>query len=237
MRADPGALASALAELASLSAEPFDVSEFVHLATDRACEVLDSDGAIVLLSVDGFAMQPAGSSGSVGDIAALLANEGVPCRLAMQTGTVVRFVGENGNEQFPEYASLASDAGIHRVLSIPLRHREGLFGTLSMVRLSPRDYTDEDITAAERLADVLAASIVREQVLREALAVTAQLQHALEARVVIEQAKGMVAAERRLSIDQALDCLRSFARSRQLRLADVAADIVSRELAIDALAT
>lgn len=225
-------LADALAELASLRADPFDVGELVHLATERARHILDSDGAIVLLSLDGFQLEPAGSSGAVGDIDAMLANEGVPCRMAMQTGTTVAFAEEHAHEQFPAYAALAADAGIARVLSVPLRHGDSVVGTLSMVRLSRTDYQEREVAAATRLADVLAASIVRDQELREARAVSAQLEHALQARVVIEQAKGMVAAELRMTIDEALDCIRQFARSRHLRLAEVGADIVDRRLPI-----
>ncbi len=228
-------LADALTELASLGADPFDVSELVQRATERACQVLDADGAIVLLSLDGYDLQPAGSSGQVGDVDALLEHEGVPCRMAMQTGRVVAYLEEEAHERFPDYAALASDAGIRRVLSVPLHHRDGVLGTLSMVRTSTTDFTEPEVTAAQRLADVLAASIVREQALLEARALSAQLEHALHARVVIEQAKGMVAAELRTTVDDALEHIRSFARSRHLRLVDVASDIVERTLPVAVL--
>jgi GAF domain-containing protein len=230
-------LSQALAEIASLTADPVDVSELVQLATDRACDVLASDGAVVLLSLDGVALEQAGSSGTVGDVDALLAVEGVPCRTAMQTGTPVAFAEERARETFPDYAELAAAAGIRRVLSVPLRHREGVFGTLSMVRLSALDYQEDEVAAATQMADVLAAGLVREQAHRAALAVSAQLQHALQARVVVEQAKGMVAAELHLSIDDALDCIRQYARRHQLRLTDVAEEVVSRRLSIAALSS
>jgi GAF domain-containing protein len=231
----PRLLSDALAELASMAGEPIDVAEMVHFACDRACQVLASDGAIVLLSVDGSRMEPAGASGAVGDIDGILRNEGFPCRAAMQTGSVVRYLQEEGHGEFPDYTADATAAGIHRVLSVPLRHGSGVLGTLSMVRLVPVDYDDAEVEAAQQLADVVAANILREQTLRAALAVTAQLEHALQARVVIEQAKGMVAAELAVSIDEALQMIRGFARRQQLRLSDVATDIVARELPVSLL--
>lgn len=232
MQEDTRVLADALTELARLSADPFDVSELLHLATDRAREVLTADGSLVLLSVDGEGLEPAGASGNVGDIDAILATEGVPCRRSLRTGEVVFFDAERSGDEFPDYAALAAAAGIKRVLSVPLRHADTVFGTLSVARGEARDFHDDDAAALRQLADVVASNMVRERTLRQALAVTAQLEHALQARVVIEQAKGMVAAELRITVDEALDCIRRFARARQRRLADVAGEIVTRTLTV-----
>ena len=237
MQEETRVLADALTELALLSADPFDVSELLHLATDRAREVLSADGSLVLLSIDGDGLHPAGASGHVGDVDAILETEGVPCRHSLRTGEVVFFDAERAGDQFPDYAALAAASGIKRVLSVPLKHAETVFGTLSVARRAPRDFDEDDASALRQLADVVTSSMVRERTLREALAVTAQLEHALQARVVIEQAKGMVAAELRVTVDEALDCIRRFARARQLRLADVAGDIVARQLSTAALST
>jgi GAF domain-containing protein len=235
MREESRVLADALTELALLSADPFDVSELLHRATDRAREVLGSDGALVLLSVDGDGLQTASASGDVGDVDAILNTEGVPCRQSLRTGEVVFFDAERAAEEFPDYAALAAAGGIKRVLSVPLKHADSVFGTLSVARGAALDFDDDDAAALRQLADVVTSSLVRERTLREALAVTAQLEHALQARVVIEQAKGMVAAELAITVDEALDRMRRFTRGRQLRLADVASDIVARELPIGAL--
>lgn len=232
MQEETRVLADALTELALLSAEPFDVSELLHVATDRAREVLRSDGSLVLLSVDGDGLHPAGASGNVGDVDAILATEGVPCRRSLLTGEVVSFDAEHAADEFPDYAALAAAGGIRRVLSAPLKRGDSVLGTLSVARGQARDFDEDDVAAIRQLADVVTSSLVREKTLREALAVTAQLEHALQARVVIEQAKGMVAAELKITVDEALDRIRRFTRSRQLRLADVAGDIVARSLAV-----
>lgn len=228
-------LSDVLAEVASLSADPFDVTELVHLASDRACEVLACDGAIVLLSVDGRSLAAAGASSGLDGIERMLDLDATPCHVAMHTGTVTQFSTDDDTAEFEAFAAMASTYGILGVLSLPLRHKETLIGTLCLIRSSPMQFLPDTIDDAQTLADVIAATIIREQVHQKALAVTAQLQHALEARVIVEQAKGMVAAELKMSIDDALDRIRQYARSQHLRLTAVAEDIVRRELPIDRL--
>ena len=237
MGVETRALAAALTELAMFAADPFDVSELLHLATERARDVLAADGSLVLLSLDGDGLQPASASGTVGDIDAILNTEGVPCRESLRTGEVVSFDVERAAEEFPDYASLAAAAGIKRVLAVPLHDAGTVFGTLSVARGVARDFDGDDVGALRQLADVLTSRLVHERTLREALAVTAQLEHALQARIVIEQAKGMVAAELRVSVDEALERIRRFARGRHLRLVDVAGDIVTRQLPVAALSS
>jgi GAF domain-containing protein len=180
----------------------------LHLATDRACEALGCDGAVIFVSVDGTNL------GTVGSTADMLVREDLfggqfatPCHDALTTG---------------EPATFAE--------AVPLRHRDQTIGTLCVMRSSRRYFRSDTVTDARRLADVVTAGIVREHARRAALAVTAQLEHALEARVVVEQAKGMIAAELGTTVADALSLLRGYARSRQRRLADVAADVVNRQL-------
>jgi GAF domain-containing protein len=229
-------LSDVLAEVASLSAEPFDVAELVHLASTRACEVLSCDGAVVLLTLDGEALGSAGGSSGLDGIGSMLDLHDTPCHEAMRTGDPVVFTGDDDcRSRYAEFAELAEKKGMRGVLSVPLKHKGQLIGTLCLIRQSRRHFLSHTVSDAQRLADVIAASIVREQAHRAALAVTAQLQHALEARVVVEQAKGMVAAELDISVDEALELVRHFARRQHLRMVDVAGDIVRRKLAVGLL--
>jgi hypothetical protein len=119
----------------------------LHLATDRACEVLRSDGSIVLLSVDGDGLEPAGAR-----VRWATSTPSWPtrvCRAAPRCAPVPSCSSApSGHEEFPVYAPLAMAAGICRVLSVPLRHGDQLVGTLSMVRLSAIDYAPDEIDAA-----------------------------------------------------------------------------------------
>ncbi|MEA3019729.1 MAG: hypothetical protein QOI47_1253 [Actinomycetota bacterium] len=228
-------LTGVLAELAGLAAEPFDVGELVHRVSERAARALDCDGAIVLLSIDGETLEAAGSSAGMLGVDKLLALTTTPCHTAMRSGKVVLFPAEGASPQFAEFAALADHYGVLGTMAVPLRHRDAAIGVVCLVRTREARFGASTIEAAQQLAAVIASLIVREKAHRASVAVTEQLQHALDVRVVIEQAKGMVAAELGITVDEALDRIRPFARRRQLELAQVAADIVSRTLPITLL--
>lgn len=225
-------LADALAELASLSVDPFGVDAMVHVACERAREVLEADGAALLLSVDGVGLQVAGHSGTIGDTSLLPEPPEHPCIEVLHTGVAHTGSVDVPDVRFPAYHDALRTMGITSTVTLPLRHGGTVIGTLSVVRTGGADFDGSTVENGQRIADVVAASLVREQTLHAALAVSAQLEHALQARVVVEQAKGMVSAELDVSITAALEMIRKFARRQHLRLADVALDIVERKLPI-----
>ena len=92
----------------------------------------------------------------------------------------------------------------------------------------------DDITAAQALADVATIGILQQRALREASVAREQLQRALDSRVVIEQAKGVVSFTNGVPVDEAFDLIRAYARRHQLPLRDVAARLVRRELELGA---
>ena len=84
----------------------------------------------------------------------------------------------------------------------------------------------DDVEAAQALADVATIAILQHRATLEAQVVNQQLQNALNSRVVIEQAKGMVAERQNLNMEQAFSALRNYARNHNLRLADVAHAVI-----------
>ena len=91
---------------------------------------------------------------------------------------------------------------------------------------------DADAIAARAFADVATIGILHERSIRESGVLTEQLQIALSTRVVIEQAKGVVSHTNGVPVDAAFDLIRAYARRHQLRLSDVAARLVNRELTL-----
>jgi AmiR/NasT family two-component response regulator len=118
------------------------------------------------------------------------------------------------------------------VHAVPLRLRETVIGTLNLLRHEPGELNERDVRVAQALADVATIGIVQERTLRESTAVQAQLQSALTTRVVIEQAKGVLAHTHDVSTDQAFELMRSHARRTRTRLADVARGLVERRLTL-----
>ena len=90
----------------------------------------------------------------------------------------------------------------------------------------PRDWTPEDIAAASVLADMATSYIVHASELAKAQRINEQLQQALTSRIVIEQAKGIVAGERGLRVDDAFELLRKHSRRNNASLGSVADAVV-----------
>ena len=94
---------------------------------------------------------------------------------------------------------------------------------------------EADVEAAQALADVATIAILQHRATLEAQVVNQQLQHALNSRIVIEQAKGMVAEREHLNMEQAFSALRNHARNHNLRLVDVAEAVIAGSLPASAL--
>jgi AmiR/NasT family two-component response regulator len=92
-----------------------------------------------------------------------------------------------------------------------------------------------DVDATQALADVATIAILQHRATLEAQLVNQQLQHALNSRIVIEQAKGMIAERESLNMEQAFYALRNHARNHNLRLVDVAEAVIGGSLAASAL--
>jgi AmiR/NasT family two-component response regulator len=90
----------------------------------------------------------------------------------------------------------------------------------------------DDAVAVRALTDVATISILQHRTVEHADLVQKQLQHALESRIAIEQAKGFLSHTHQVDLDTAFNLLRSYARSHQMRLADTARDVVDRQITI-----
>lgn len=232
--ADGHRLADALAEIACLAAEPFDV-EVLHLAGDRVSRVLSADGVSILVSLDGRRLSWALPCVGVPGLEQVVTNEDGPCHECLMKGEPAVFSVVDDEHRYPGFAARCEALGVKAAVAVPLRHRDRTIGVLLLARTQRRHFLSRTVTDAGRFADVIAAGLVREHAHRTQQAVNQQLQHALDARVVVEQAKGMVAADLDVGMDAALAALRQFARSRNRKLHDVAADVVSRTLSSQGL--
>ena len=103
-----------------------------------------------------------------------------------------------------------------------MRLRDQVIGALNLFRAVPGALAPADIRVGQALADVATISLLHERSMRHSDTVNEQLQTALNSRVIIEQAKGKLAERLGLDMDQAFSVLRDHARTRNLRLSDVA---------------
>jgi GAF domain-containing protein len=151
-----------------------------------------------------------------------------PCRDAYDTGEVVRVTDvrkESG--RWPEFSATATRLRVAGVAGIPMRLADQIIGALNLYAAGPREWSDEDIAVAGVLADVATSYVVNASKLRQQEQLSEQLQHALESRVVIEQAKGITAQQNSVTIDQAYQLIRGHARNNNASLRTVAEAIVA----------
>ncbi len=231
-------LARTFVELADSLVADFDVVELLTLLADRCVDVLDVDAAgLMLVAPDGELRVMASSSEAmrVLELFELQAEEG-PCLDCYRTGQpVVNQDLATVDGRWPRFVAEAVAAGYHSVHALPMRLRGTVIGALNLFHGEPGAMRPTDIDSAQALADVATIAILQHRAALEAQILNEQLNHALNSRIVIEQAKGVIAERERLDMAQSFTMLRTHARNHNRRLADVARDVITGNLAAAAL--
>ena len=229
-----GMVASTLVKLADTLVADFDVVELLSILVDRCVEALDVGAAgLMLVSPAGDLRVMASSSEAmrVLELFELQAQEG-PCLDSFRTAEPV--MGKDlaaPDNCWPRFSAVAVAAGFRSVQSLPMRLRGTVIGALNLFRFEPGEMKRIDVDAAQAFADLATIAILQHRAAVEAKALNEQLKQALNSRIVIEQAKGMVAERENLDMEQAFALLRNHARNHNLRLVDVAGAIIRGTLA------
>jgi AmiR/NasT family two-component response regulator len=134
--------------------------------------------------------------------------------------------------RWPEYAATAARHGIRAAAGVPLKLEGTAIGALDLYAREVREWSAEDVAAAQVLADMATSYLVNVSKLEQHRQLNEQLQQALHGRVVIEQAKGITANARAVSVDVAFDLIRRHARSRSATVRSVAEAIVRSGLQV-----
>jgi GAF domain-containing protein len=229
-------LAKALVELADTLVADFDVVELLTRLTSRCVDVLDVGAAGIMLAAPDGALRVVASSSEVMRVLELFelqAQEG-PCLDCYRTGQpVVNYDLADG--RWPHFTAEALAVGFQSVHALPMRLRGTVIGALNLFHATTGAMRPADVTAAQALADMATIAILQHRAASEAQILNQQLNFALNSRIVIEQAKGMVAERKGLDMSDSFAMLRSYARNHNRRLADVAAEIISGTLPASAL--
>ena len=231
-------LARTLVELADTLVDDFDVVDLLTLLTDRCVDVLDVGAAgLMLVAPDGGLRVMASSSETMRVLELYeIQNQEGPCLDCYHSGRPVMskdLAAADG--RWPRFASEALAAGFRSVHALPMRLRGTVIGALNLFHVDAGEMDGADIGAAQALADVATIAILQHRASLEAQVVNEQLNHALNSRIVIEQAKGMVAEREGLDMEQAFGRLRTHARNDNRRLEDVAREVIEGTLAASAL--
>ena len=222
-----------LVELADTLVADFDVVELLTRLADRCVDVLNVGAAgLMLAGPDGELRVMASSSEAmrVLELFELQSEEG-PCLDCYRSGKPVMNQDlARANSRWPRFAAEALASGFQSVQALPMHLRGTVLGALNLFHVDAGEMEVDDVEAAQALADVATIAILQHRATLEAQVVNQQLQNALNSRVVIEQAKGMVAERQNLNMQQAFSALRNYARNHNLRLADVAQAVIAGSL-------
>jgi transcriptional regulator with GAF, ATPase, and Fis domain len=223
-------LARTFVELADTLVDDFDVIDFLQVLAARCVELLDVGAAgIVLADQNGSLMTVAASD----ERARLLElfevqNDEGPCRECYRLGTAVVNVDLDGmRERWPQFTTQAIAAGFRSANALPLRLRSQVIGSLNLFHADSDGLGSIRLRLAQALADAATIGILQQRGLRHGEVVAVQLQAALTSRIVIEQAKGVLAERLQVGTDEAFMVLRTAARNGNRLLSDVAREIAS----------
>ena len=134
------------------------------------------------------------------------------------------------SERWPLFVPAARQAGFASVHALPLRLGEVTLGALNLFGTTVGALNEQDLSLGQALADVATVALVQDRAVTDRDSLNVQLQTALSSRVVLEQAKGLLAQQGELDMADAFQFLRRYARDHNQRLTDVARDVVSRSL-------
>jgi transcriptional regulator with GAF, ATPase, and Fis domain len=229
-------LLTTFAKLADTLVDSYDVVDLLQLLVDSCRDLLDvTEAGILLQDGPGELEVVASTSESSRLVEAMqLSAQNGPCIESYLTGRVVNVPDiAMSPERWERFRASALEQGFHSAYAIPMRLRETTIGTVNLLRNEPGELGASDIVAAQAFADVATIGILHQRSNRENEVVAQQLRSALNSRIIIEQAKGVVAHTHGVLIDEAFDLIRGYARSNRLGLSEVAARLVDRSLTLD----
>jgi transcriptional regulator with GAF, ATPase, and Fis domain len=222
-------LAEVFVELADTLVDDFDVVDFLHQVTVRCAEVLGVSAAGVLLSDQRGALRVVAASTEqtrVLELLQLQTDQG-PCPESFHTGRAVAVTDLAVTDgRWPRFAAEARRIGFASVYALPMRLRTEIIGTLNLFGAEPGALDEDTIRLGQALADVATIGILQARAIRHGDTLAEQLQSALNSRIVIEQAKGVIAERQQLDMDQSFALLRGAARSSNRRLSELARAVV-----------
>ena len=232
-------LARAFVRLADTLASDFDVVDFLQTLSTDSVEILGAEAAGVMLADPRGGLRLIASSDERMRLLELFELQGAqgPCLDAFSSGRPVQANAADSRARWPVFAPKASDAGFQMMCAVPLRVRTDVIGALNLFRSSDEPFTGSEMEIAQAMAEMAAIGLIQERALRERSLLAEQLQAALNSRVVIEQAKGMLAEYLAMNVDDGFKLLRNYARDHNRKLSEVASEIVDRKISRAELTT
>lgn len=229
---DETALRHAFATFAEALLHRYDVGDVLYRLTDQVVDVLGVDGAGVSLGLTAEGVRFVSATDQrVAKLegAQIESGEG-PCLEAYRTGRPVTVPDLHHEQRWDDYRRMADEQQFRAVAGIPMPVDQQRIGALNLYRSAPHDWTSEELDVAQLLANVASGYVLNWQTLDRQTTLAQQLQGALDSRIVIEQAKGIIAGRHDIEVTEAFERLRKHSRNNQLKMHDVAREVISGRL-------
>jgi len=237
---DAKRMAQVFVELADTLIESFDVVDFLQTLTDRCVELLRADAAGLMLTDQRGGLKLMASTlerARVLELFELQVQEG-PCLDCFTTGEPITNVGlAEANERWPVFTPAAIEAGFRATHALPMRLRGRVIGALNLFTDEQVHLGDTDVAVGQAMADVATIGLLHQRNTHEQTILSEQLQTALHSRVLVEQAKGALAARSGVSVNEAFTRMRAYSRRNNLTLTDVASMVVDGATPAELLTT
>lgn len=225
------ALQTTLTTFVQRMTQPFEVGDVLEQLVSGAVTVLGVGGCgVTLVDPGGTTREVAASDDRARRTEALESElQQGPCIACITDRNVKVITDLEQDMRWPSYREVVLPLGWRSALGVPLLVADECIGGLDIYGDQPRPWNAEELRTARLLADMAASYIVHARALGDARTLAEQLRHALDSRVLLEQAKGVVAARLEVDVDQAFSVLRRHARDNNLKLRDVARQVVEEQ--------
>ena len=151
-----------------------------------------------------------------------------PCLEAALAATALEVGDMRAEPRWPEYAARAAALGVLASVSVPLPIQTAVLGALNVYARHPAAFDPRARAIAAELSTFVAVACANAEAYSSAVDCARQMQEAMDARAVIEQAKGILMARQRCTPDEAFEVLRRASMDRNVKVRDLAARIVGQ---------
>lgn len=150
-----------------------------------------------------------------------------PCIDAGRGGVVLRIDDVRTETRWPDYMARVTETGVRSSLSVPLPYQGASVGALNIYSSKPEAFASPDSLAAGlEVAETIAVAVVNADAHAQLSEQTRNMRLAMDSRAVIEQAKGVLMAQRHVDSDQAFEILREASQRYNRKLREIALGIV-----------
>jgi GAF domain-containing protein len=231
---NPETLLDSLERFAAALTSGYGIGDVLHNLTGEMAEVLSLSGAGVTLVHNGKQRFVTAAVEAIADLERVQeSSQKGPCIDAVASAAPVSVSdiaeGEASN-RWPDYTVAAKAAGIRSVAGIPMLAEGTAIGAVNLYDSQRRDWSSEDLRVAGIFASIATGYLAHASTARQQQRTAEQLEQALNTRLIIEQAKGVLANQREITVDEAFKRLRTYAREHNARIHDVSREVVAGDL-------